>query len=360
MMNIAIRVDASTTIGTGHVMRCMTLADQFKKRNIDAFFICRNLEGNLISLIEKRGFKVYALDGNGKLDPHTIWQWYQVNWERDAKETISFLNRKINLINLLIVDHYGLGEKWETAVSQYVNQIMVIDDLANRKHRCNLLLDQNIVDDFARRYDDLIPNSCQKFLGPDYMLLREEFIHSKKRRRTGRITNILVSFGGSDPQNETLRVIHILASLNNDATVNVVVGQSSPFRNMIDHFCCKFKNFNYYCQVNNMAQLINKADISIGAGGTSMWERCFLGLPSIVIALAKNQIDVAKMAQKLGAVIYLGENGTISSKQIAEAIHLTFDRPDIVQNLSRHASNIFNEDKIKSLYAAEKIIGAIK
>lgn len=360
MKTIAIRTDASTEIGTGHVMRCMTLANQLKKFGADIFFICRDLDGNLILLLKKKGFTVLILNRPEEANIINIWKWYKLKWERDAKETIAEIKNSDQRVSLLIVDHYGLDEKWESAVGKHVDHMMVIDDLANRKHYCDFLLDQNIYDNFLGRYNELVPNSCMKFLGPDYMLFRNEFFNYHNRIRSGAVSNVLVSFGGSDPRNETVRVLKILATLKNDFTVDVVVGQTNHYRKEIQFLCDQFKKFNYHCQVDNMAQLIDKADISFGAGGTSMWERCFLGLPSLVISLADNQVEIAKIAQKLGAVIYLGDSALLTNEQIIGHFHQILAQPNIITKLSQAASDIFNRNKIESLYVAERIIEAIK
>ncbi|GGL54463.1 UDP-2,4-diacetamido-2,4,6-trideoxy-beta-L-altropyranose hydrolase [Sporolactobacillus putidus] len=360
MKNIGIRVDASVCIGSGHIMRCLTLANQLKRAEINVVFFCRELKGNLNTLVRQNGFKIVELRSIGEAEESNIWQWYDENWFEDARELLNLFRDEKLLPDLLIVDHYGLDEKWETVLCEHSNRIMVIDDLANRKHRCSILLDQNVLEDFLKRYDDLVPDSCQKLLGPDYILFRDEFIHSVRKERTGAIANILVSFGGTDPQNETLRVVKLLSSLNQKVTVNVVVGQSNKFRHEIQHFCSQFENFYYFCQVSDMVPLINQADIAIGAGGISMWERCFLGLPSIVMAIADNQIRIAEEVRKLGAIIYLGESRAVSSEQIKESVHYLLNHADRVQSLSRCGSNIFNKDKIKSFPVVRTILGVIK
>lgn len=193
-------------------------------------------------------------------------------------------------INWVVVDHYDLDVQWERSIRSFAYHLFVIDDLADRMHDCDLLLDQNYYLDLEIRYNDLVPHSCRKLLGPSFILLRDEFINQKRalRKRDGFIKHILVFFGSSDPTNQTKRVLDALVLLQlNEIEIDVVVGMSNPHRNSIKEHCDQSLGLNFYCQVSNMAELISKADLAIGAGGGAMWERCYLGLPTITVVFAK-------------------------------------------------------------------------
>ncbi len=199
---------------------------------------------------------------------------------------------------------------------------MVIDDLANRKHNCDIILDQNYYADMKLRYQGLVPKYCNQLLGPEYALLRKEFYVAKKtlRKRSGTIKNILVFFGGSDPSNETGKTLEALIQLKTtDLAINVVVGASNPHKDSLK-LICDINNFNYLCQVSNMAQLMAEADLAIGAGGTTTWERCFLELPSIVIAIAENQVGLCEEAAKAGVITFLGVKECVTAKIIANEL----------------------------------------
>lgn len=306
-MNIIIRVDASSEIGTGHVMRCLTLAYQFKESGCEVLFVCRELIGDCIELIRKSNFQVLKLP---KITSN-IWGYTSENWLVDAEQTINLI-KGIDL-DLIIVDHYSLDEKWERKLASYTKKIMIIDDLADRKHYCNFLIDHNEYLNFNTRYNGLVPEGCSLFLGSRYALLRKEFTTEKNIiiNRNGHVKDILVSFGGSDPTNETLKVLKVLSSFK-DLHVHAVVGSSNIYSNIIKNYCNEHNNFNYYFQVNNMAELINICDIGIGAGGVSTWERCSLGLPSLVVATAENQVELSKSVNKKGIIKYLGYANNIS------------------------------------------------
>ena len=338
------RVDSSTQIGSGHLMRCLTLANQLKEKN-KILFISRDLEGNLNKLVEKNGYKLLTLpkvQENNNLVGYE--KWMTAKTQVDAEQTKNLL---ITIdVDCLIIDSYAIGEEWENIVRPYVKKIMVIDDLANRRHNCDILLDQNYYCDMNTRYNKLVPVGCQLLLGPQYVLLRDEFyeVRQKMRVRDGNIKNILVFFGGSDLTNETMKTLHAIEEINRiDITINVVVGASNNNKLDIENFCDK-KKYNFFCQVNNMAELINKADLAIGAGGTSTWERCFLGLPSIVIAIAENQIRIAEDCDSIGILKYIGTAKESSVEMIIESILFLIKNKKQYKLMQNRIEKFFKKD----------------
>ena len=334
-MKVVIRVDASSHIGSGHVMRCLSLATQLQKElSAQVYFIMRQLAGNLFSLVKDKGFSVLALPAELTEQILTGYEkWLTVPVEQDAKETVAEL-RTIGTVDLLVVDSYAIDVTWENAVRPYVKKIMVIDDLANRRHNCDLLLDQNLYEDMHTRYNHLVPSHCQLYLGPKYALLRDEFYKARKtiRQRNGTIQNILVFYGGVDATNETMKALHALDKIRNanSVTVDVIVGANNPCKGKIEKFCMMHTNWHYYCQISNMAEFMNQADIMLGAGGSTTWERCFLRLPALVTAVAENQIESCKYLEKCGIIEYLGVFNEVEEEQIVHAIdafnQCTFNR----------------------------------
>ncbi len=321
-MNAIIRVDASIQIGSGHVMRCLTLAEILKDNGFEVVFICRAHVGNLIEYIRSRGYQVEQLDCSvttNFLGDLFHSKWLGVTQCEDAKETLQVL-RNYEKIDLLIVDHYALDEKWESQIRCKINTVFVIDDLADRKHDCDILLDQNYYENLNIRYTSLVPSNCKHFLGPKYALLRKEFqnIRGSLRCRNGRVKRILLFFGGSDPTNETMKAIHAFLRLNRtDMQVDVVVGSSNIHKEEIENVCCKYDTLTFHYQVNNMAELMNTADLCIGAGGTATWERCFVGLPTILITIAENQELIAKTLNKNQVIFYLGPKEEVTEISIS-------------------------------------------
>jgi UDP-2,4-diacetamido-2,4,6-trideoxy-beta-L-altropyranose hydrolase len=183
---ILIRTDASVQIGTGHVMRCLTLADELRGRGAEVIFVCREFDGNLCGYIEEKGYIVHRLpvsdateQGDQNIEiglKHTAW--LGADCQTDVEQVEEIIKDLESPPDWLVVDHYALDERWEECLRSYCKKIMVIDDLADRPHNCDLLLDQNFYENLESRYDGLVPPQCKKFLGPKYALLRPEFRES--------------------------------------------------------------------------------------------------------------------------------------------------------------------------------------
>lgn len=326
-MKILIRVDASTAIGSGHAMRCLTLAKRLKRENNAIYFVMRDLAGNLIELVEKAGFTVFILPRAAKRNDLTGYEnWLTVKVATDAAETLSVVKAKLGTVDRVIVDSYAIDCRWESVMREVAKEIMVIDDLANRRHDADILLDQNFYRDKDMRYNGLVPANCKLLLGPENALLREEFYAEKKRlrQRDGSLKNILVFYGGSDLTDETTKAIQALVLLHKeyaaDFTVTVVVGLSNARREKIKKLCQKYSYIKYLCQVNNMAELMNKTDLMLGAGGSTTWERLFLKVPALVTAVADNQVQGAIDCASAGIIDYLGLADEVTVDTIISAI----------------------------------------
>jgi UDP-2,4-diacetamido-2,4,6-trideoxy-beta-L-altropyranose hydrolase len=343
------RADSSVHIGSGHVMRCLTLADQLVVGGASISFLCRELPGAMSDVIRQRGHSCLVLN----LDKTDV--------ETDVKAALD----AIGGADWLIVDHYGLDAKWETLMRPATRKIMVIDDLANRPHDCDLLLDQNFYDGFESRYDGLVSDSTRCLLGPTYVVLRPEFSSARKtlRQRDGTIGRILVFFGGSDPTNQTLRALEGIDALQRpDIVVDAIVGSGNPHRNEVRAFCDSKPWANFHCQISNMAELIAAADLGIGAGGAAMWERCALGLPTLTVTFADNQVLTTQDVAKTGAIAYLGWSDDLSSADYADAIRAFLDRPDDLLSISSKALELIDASNngVESVIRAMNEITNIK
>ncbi|MBG9588626.1 UDP-2,4-diacetamido-2,4,6-trideoxy-beta-L-altropyranose hydrolase [Cytobacillus firmus] len=345
-MNVLFRTDASAEIGTGHVMRCLTLASYLRSQGAKISFICRELKSDLCEYIESKGFIVLRIKNkhlNSKPDrqltnhPH----FTEVNWNKDALETKKIIERQKN-IDLLIIDHYSIDINWEKHIRPYVKKIMVIDDLANRSHDCDILLDQNLVTDMEKRYTNLISNSCEKLLGPKYALLRSEFLEAKlkMKERKGDLQRILIFFGG-DLTNETTKALKASLLLEQKGiNIDVVVGKTNPYKSQIQELCESISCVNFYFQIDHMAELMSKADVAIGAGGSTTWERCCLGLPSIVLTLADNQVELTKKVEEIGAHIYLGDQSGVTIYHLYNTLCRLIREGKTLKKMSENGMNL--------------------
>lgn len=289
---IAIRVDATSQIGTGHFMRCLTLADELKQHGAEIRFISRDLPQHLGEMLKLKGFEfISLLQSNNveQLDNLAHSKWLGTSQAEDAQASIDALSDKN--WDWLIVDHYALDTRWETKLRESAKKIMVIDDIADRQHNCDLLLDQNYYADMEARYIGKVPTHCQLLLGPRYALLRDEFKKWREqvKPRTGSVKSILIFFGGVDSDNYTGQTLDALNEINlENIHIDVVIGAQHPYRSAIETIYIK-QSYTCHVQTDNMAELMATADLAIGAGGTATWERCCLGLPTLVFCIADNQ-----------------------------------------------------------------------
>jgi UDP-2,4-diacetamido-2,4,6-trideoxy-beta-L-altropyranose hydrolase len=316
------RTDASVEIGSGHLMRCLTLADQLRADGAEAAFICRDLPGAMFGLLDARGYP------NARLElPATV----AASQHDDARATLEAVAGLFpGGVDWLVVDQYGLDAEWERLLRPVSRKLMVIDDLADRPHDCDLLLDQNYYRDLESRYQGRVPGQCVTLLGPGYVLLRPEFAlaRQKLRARDGVVRRILVFFGGSDPTNETEKVLEALGLLGKpDLDVDVVVGLANPKRQAIQALCEALPNVSFHCQVPSMAELILDADLGVGAGGAAMWERCYLGLPAITVISAANQERTTEDVAAIGAIELLGRATKLGPADYAHALGAMIGNP---------------------------------
>ena len=330
-MNVVFRVDSSTQIGVGHLMRCLTLADELQKKNHKITFICRELQGSMVNLINHKLIRLLVNDDFQSNDLYL--DLLGATQEQDAEQVIRVIPENTNL---LIVDNYALDEFWHNKLRPYTDKIMVIDDLADKQFDCDILLNQNLGSQL-KDYRGKVLNDCEFLLGCDYTLLRPEFKKLRtraleKRKYTKKIENILVSMGGSDVNNITYDV---LKQLNSKFNVVVVLGALSPHNEMIKDYAID-KNIEVIVSANNMAELMLNADLAIGASGSTNWERLCLGLPSLIFTVAKNQIKLSKNLDKLRLIKLLGHVGEGEAVDMVKKSILSID------DLSEWSERCFN------------------
>ena len=347
---IFIRVDSGVEIGSGHAMRCLSLALTLRKINFELCFISKKTKGNISELLMDKGFRVYYIQNN-----HPKSKKNEIVGS-DANQTAKIIIKHGTKSPWVLVDHYDLGFKWEKILRKYVNKIIVIDGLT-RKHDSDLLLDQNYNENLKTRYNKLVPRKCIKLLGPKYALLRNEFSDLRKNTVKPRknFKKILISFGGSDPTNETEKALSAIKILKNKKyflkEIYVVISNSNKNKARIKQLCNSIPYAKFYQNIYNIGKLMCKADLAIGAGGSSTWERFCLGLPAIVSIVADNQKETTKALAKKECIINVGLAKNISVKKYVEIL----ENLDIkkLQSISKNSLKIV--DGNGSVRVARKI-----
>ena len=276
MGRVLFRCDASSSLGTGHIVRCAALADVLKARGHDTLFLCRTRPGDAGEWLKARGHRIRLLPCSPD--------------ENEVRDTADALADEARF-DWLIIDHYGLDIGIERALRRHTDKILVIDDAALRAHDADLLLDQN-ADAQAERYVPLLPPHSRLLIGGHYALLRREFGAARKQRRKrgGDIRRILVCFGGSDPANHTLATIAALRPhLNRLDRIDLVIGSANPHAAQIIDDIGDDPRWHIFHPAESIVDLMREADLSVGAGGTMNWERACLGLPSLAFGIVANQ-----------------------------------------------------------------------
>jgi UDP-2,4-diacetamido-2,4,6-trideoxy-beta-L-altropyranose hydrolase len=310
-MNVAFRVDASTQIGTGHFTRCLALGDALGKLGVRTRFVSRHLPPHLRDLVRGSGHEFAGLSGAPEQHPTEATahsSWLGTSQRQDAADTIQALSDAH--WDWMIVDHYALDARWEAPLRSAAGRIAVIDDIADRSHDCDLLLDQNLHSNGSTRYAGKVPDRSLLLLGPRYALLREEF-HAGRQNLAPRgepVRRMLVFFGGADAGNHTSEAVEALAGLAIPTLhVDVVVGLGHPARDRVASDCLRH-GYALHVQTEQMVQLIAAADLGLGAGGSATWERCCLGLPTLALCTAENQREQLSSAARAG-LVYAPEFG---------------------------------------------------
>ncbi|NJR71827.1 MAG: UDP-2,4-diacetamido-2,4,6-trideoxy-beta-L-altropyranose hydrolase [Gammaproteobacteria bacterium] len=351
MKKFAFRVDAALHIGIGHVMRCLTLAASLRALGHQSHFICREHLGHLNHKIQSLGFTVHTLPAvppvEASLDATNNANWLGAEWTTDAQQTSDLIQAL--QVDWLITDHYALDRDWEQFIlDKHTHlKIMVIDDLANRHHQCHLLLDQNL-GRLESDYSPWVGKECRVFAGAEYVLLRSEFSqlreYSIKRRANARLQNILISMGGIDNDNATALILRTLKLTPMPAStrVTVILGDTCPHIDIVKAYALQMPYVtNVVVAPNNIAQLMADSDLAIGAAGSTSWERCHMGLPSLLVVLAENQQTACDALLRMRAALVIGKLTDIPLN-LPNLIQNVLQKPHILKQISNQAASISN------------------
>lgn len=337
-MKVIFRVDASTQMGIGHLMRCLTLAEVLRERGAQTQFICREHTGHLIPLLRQKGFPVTVLPapaaGNTMLDEEYA-AWLGVTQAEDAGQTIEALYGEAP--DWLVVDHYGIDSEWEKPLRPHVGKLMVIDDIANRPHKCDLLVDQNYSAEGERRYAGLVPAACKRLIGPRYALLKPEYADYRKTLRPydREVRRVLLFFGGTDPANMTgLALAALSIPALRHLKVDLVIGANNPHAETLQQQGTERGETTIYRSRPSLSDLMAQADLAIGAGGGTTWERLCFGLPTILVTIAENQRPAAEALAAAQLIHYVGHFSDVSVGDLSKAVIASVSNPGRLAEMS--------------------------
>lgn len=353
-MKFVFRVDASVIIGTGHIMRCLALADALKERGGDCRFICRAHPGHLGDSIAKRGYAVELLpnplqivESPNQYGVYKHAEWMGADWQSDVQQTAAAL---ADVPDWLIVDHYSIDRRWENAMRNHCRKIMVIDDLADRLHDCDVLLDQNFLPS-VDRYAALVPVGAITLIGPRYALLRGEFSSARKRSGCAIAPRLLIMFGGADRSRQTERILWLLVEMGWQDPIDVVAGPLYSDVPALREALSALPAAVLHVSPGNIAALMRHADFAVGAPGVAGLERCSCGLPSITVAQAWNQESIGAALAEAGAHWYLGREAEATDADWKGALQMLGKHAAIRSHMSAAAAAICDGQGVKRVVA---------
>lgn len=323
-MKVVFRADASMVMGTGHIIRCLALAEGLRKKGVEVQFVTRGHRGNLVALLRNKNILVNVLPAVEVMLDASVGNyadWLGVSQSVDAQQTIDAIAG--DTPDWIVVDHYALDIEWEQQVRCFTRKILVIDDLANRLHDCDVLFDQNYAEDGGVRYQDLVGSSTTMLLGPDYALLNDIYAEYRKVQmpRDGIVKRVQVYFGGSDPHGLTMLTLQALSEPELvHLAVEIITGINYGDRTALEQLASVRPNTSILTGLPHLAEAMVRADLAIGAGGTTIWERMCLGLPSIVISVAENQRPGAENLAKGGFLKYVGHYDSLKCEKLRDVI----------------------------------------
>ena len=332
MPQLIIRADANSEIGTGHIMRCIALAQSWRDHGGKVKFITYCSNDFLINRIVDEGFSLYQLK-KSYLDPSEVSSFIEYTPDVRCKKDEN---------NWIVLDGYQFDSQYQTAAGKTGYKVLIIDDMAHLSiYHADILINQNIS---AKKQIYNIDSNTKLLLGNRYVMLRKEFLqfNRKNRSKVGEVKNILVTLGGADADNVTLTVLKALIRIaQSDLKIKVVVGPVNPnLQTLENEIRMTNKDIEVLTSVKEMPALISWADIAVSGGGSTCWELAFYGLPFLVVVLAKNQIDIAAGLGDAGAAINLGWHCELTEDYIFKRINDLVEDPELRYFLSQNSRNL--------------------
>ncbi|PCR93911.1 UDP-2,4-diacetamido-2,4,6-trideoxy-beta-L-altropyranose hydrolase [Pseudomonas fluorescens] len=352
-MRVLIRADASPTIGSGHIARCLTLARVLRAQGSHVAFACRRLPGHRLDALQGEGFETFALpDRYTDEDPEQAIE-SMLPWQADIDALATQLEGQAEF-DWVIADHYGLDHHWQTAARRFAPRIAAVDDLATRRYSVDLLLNQNL-SGLSENYQPLLPAGCRTLLGPRFAMLREEFsgpvIEIKPVAR-----RVLVNFGGFDAARQTHHAMLALADFSG-LEVDFVAGADNPAWAEMQALAASRPNWRLHSFVSDFHRRMTEADLFIGAGGGTSWERAAMGLPTICIAVSNNQQANGEVMAAAGAHVFMGAREQVSVEQLRDAVGFVVGNFYLRQSLAERSRQLV--DGRGALRVAAALAGAV-
>jgi UDP-2,4-diacetamido-2,4,6-trideoxy-beta-L-altropyranose hydrolase len=335
-MRVLIRADASPTIGSGHIARCLTLARTLRKQGSHVAFACRLLSGHRLDNLAAEGFETFALPDRYPEEDPLLAIESMLPWQADIAALAQALENHL-AFDWIIVDHYGLDHHWQTAARRWAPRIAAVDDLATRTYSVDLLLNQNL-SGTPQAYATLLATDCRTLLGPRFSMLRDEFCCPAIKIKP-KVKRVLVNFGGFDAAMQTHHAMLALADFH-ELEVDFVAGADNPAWEQMQVLAASRPNWRLHSFVSDFYRLMTEADLFVGAGGGTSWERAAMGLPTICIAVSNNQQANGEVMATSGVHVFMGAREQVSVEQLCQAIGFVVGNQGLRQSLAERSRKL--------------------
>ncbi len=331
----------------GHLMRCLSLADYLKQNGYKCHFLARNFNTKILNVVKRSQHSLHLLPKkkmviiNINKSKFIYSDWLQVTQQVDFMESYKFI-KKINP-GLVVVDHYGIDKTWHLLAKQRGLKLFVLDDLGDRQHYCDILLDTTP----GRKKDDYLGKINREailLLGNNYCIIRDEFLKLRKlslRRDRTRLSKLMVSMGGMDADNNTLKIMEKLKTLDLDIKITFIMGNETKDHKKIIALSKQLNVKNMVLPYStSISKLMLESDLAIGTPSVTALERCCMGLPSINITTSRNQKTIASNLEDIGAAIDLGRIEKLSSQKIVKTINNIYLNKKYLKSMSVESSKV--------------------
>lgn len=325
---VLVRADAGPRIGSGHLVRCLTLAGHLRDRGARVVVATRRPPRALADRITGEGHELLVVDHEVTDDVARRRPWPDTTLDRDATEVLSGLSEDVDAV---VVDHYGLDARWESRIRERAARVVVVDDLADRDRDADVVVDQNWYGpETASRYDGRVSSGCLRLLGPRYALLQPEYATARRSRRpvAHPPRRVLVSYGGADVTGETSRAVEALAAPDlAHLEVDVVVGSPSRVTDAMESQVRARAATTLHVALPSLAPLLARSDLALGASGAATWERLCLRVPGLVTTTGHHQSGVTQALAQAGLTTWAGVGGELTVEDHRELVRRALRTP---------------------------------
>jgi UDP-2,4-diacetamido-2,4,6-trideoxy-beta-L-altropyranose hydrolase len=333
-VKVALRADAYAEIGTGHLMRCIVLGQGIMERGGEVVFITYCSSAGLVSRLKNEGFSLHLL-----------------NVPRSLTESLGLIEKERP--DWVVLDGYHFDSGYQKAMKDAGYKLLVIDDYVRLDYYyADIILNQNYG---AEEIQYNTGKGTKLLLGTKYVMLRREFLKYREfeRKCPEFAENVLITMGGADTDNLTLQVLKALNLVESPLKIKVAVGAANPHYEMLaEEVKQSSHSVKVLRDVQDMAHLIAWADIAVSAGGTTVWELAFMGLPSFLCIVATNQVGVVNRLARDGIFQTLGQIKDLSDREIAEAAAHLIGLRSVREEMCAKEMELVDGEGAKRVFAA--------